>query len=115
MATLPDSIKQRIQARAGHGGGEWNGGGGNGAGQSGGRIRDFSPGAFARLWVKQGGDTLRPVRVQLGLSDGSFTEVSGDIKPGDEIIMGIIATDATPAPTTSPGAPGATPPNMRRF
>lgn len=41
------------------------------------------------IWVKQG-EVLIPQYVRLGLSDGSFTEVTGNIKEGDEIVIGVI-------------------------
>jgi HlyD family secretion protein len=39
----------------------------------------------------------RQVQVQVGASDGSNTEVSGDIREGDQVIVGA-ARAATPAP-----------------
>jgi HlyD family secretion protein len=43
----------------------------------------------SRLWVKDG-NYVRPVRVQIGPSDGSATEVSGgaDLKEGLEVVIG---------------------------
>jgi len=40
------------------------------------------------LWVKRGADIF-PVAVTKGLSDGTFTEISGDINEGDEIATGV--------------------------
>ncbi|HZV13363.1 MAG TPA: efflux RND transporter periplasmic adaptor subunit [Candidatus Kapabacteria bacterium] len=95
IANLPDSVKAKMQERrkqsggGGQGAGAAGGGFGGGSGQ-GSKGRDLAPGAFARLWVKEG-DSLKPVRVQIGLSDGSFTEVKGALQAGDDIVMGIIA------------------------
>jgi HlyD family secretion protein len=50
------------------------------------------------LWVKQG-DKIIPIRVKTGITDGSMTEVIGNITEGDEIITGIVSstTNKTPA------------------
>ncbi len=41
------------------------------------------------LWIHEKG-TIRPVTVSLGLNDGIVTEiVSGDLKEGDEVVLGI--------------------------
>ncbi len=40
------------------------------------------------LWILKGADVF-PVRVMKGISDGSYTEVNGDIKAGDEAATGI--------------------------
>jgi HlyD family secretion protein len=54
----------------------------------------------ARVWVDDGGQ-LRPVRITRGIDDGNNVEVlSGDLKPGDEVV-----TDRL-GPTNGPGAGG---------
>jgi HlyD family secretion protein len=40
------------------------------------------------LWVKNGQD-ISPVPVRKGLNDGTFTEVSGKLRQGDEAVTGI--------------------------
>jgi HlyD family secretion protein len=45
------------------------------------------------LWLKQG-DKIIPVRVKTGISDGSMTEITGNIREGDEIINGIVSSTA---------------------
>jgi HlyD family secretion protein len=45
------------------------------------------------LWVERGND-IYAVAVVKGLSDGIFTEVSGDLKVGDNIVTGINSTEA---------------------
>jgi HlyD family secretion protein len=51
-----------------------------------------------RVWILQDGKP-RPVRVTIGISDGSHTEiVSGDLKDGDAVITESSAPGATPAP-----------------
>jgi len=53
------------------------------------------PGKYKRglLWLKQG-EKIVPVRVKTGISDGSMTEVIGNIKEGDEIITGTVSSTA---------------------
>jgi HlyD family secretion protein len=55
------------------------------------------------IWVKQG-EVLIPQRVRLGLSDGSYTEVSGSINEGDEIVIGVVNQQGSSSATqtTSP-------------
>ena len=115
-ASLPDSVKAKIQSRMNRGGGDGTNGGNGGfgggqGGQQGGRGRDLTPGSYARVWIKEG-DSLKAVRVQIGLSDGSYTEVHGDLQPGAEVVMGVIASDAASAATQGNQQ---TPFQMRRF
>jgi HlyD family secretion protein len=58
------------------------------------------------VWVKKG-EMLIPYRVKLGLSDGSFTEITeGNIKEGDDVITGIVSQqNPTAAQQTSPFQP----------
>jgi len=59
----------------------------------------------ARLWVKDG-DFLRPVEVQIGATDGSSTEVSGDeVKEGMEVVMGEIRNEQVAESTKNPFGP----------
>jgi HlyD family secretion protein len=56
------------------------------------------------LWVRDG-DFVRPVKVRIGLSDGSVTEIlGGDIAEGDEVVVGEGHADAG-ANTNNPFAP----------
>ena len=57
-------------------------------------------GSTLYIWVKRI-DVLHPVLVTTGLFDGTFIEISGDIKEGDEVVAGIGATAAS---TTTPTA-----------
>lgn len=54
------------------------------------------------IWIKRENDVY-PVLVVKGLSDGIFTEVSGDIKEGDQIVTGINTTAAAAQVTQSGG------------
>ncbi|MEI6454893.1 MAG: efflux RND transporter periplasmic adaptor subunit [bacterium] len=42
---------------------------------------------FGLIWIKEG-ETLKPRRVIVGLTDGSYTEIKGKINEGDEVIIG---------------------------
>ncbi len=57
-----------------------------------------------RLWVKDG-NSVRPIEVQLGISDRSQTEISGDaVQEGMEVVVGEIRPEEE-AETTNPFAP----------
>ncbi|HEX7412618.1 MAG TPA: efflux RND transporter periplasmic adaptor subunit [Bacteroidia bacterium] len=45
-------------------------------------------GTVGYIWVKSGEDIF-PVKVTKGLNDGTFTEVSGDVKEGYEVAIGV--------------------------
>lgn len=51
--------------------------------------------------------TLEPVEIRTGISDGRFTQVlSGDLKPGDEVVVGIATSKVEgPPPMGGPGGP----------
>ena len=59
-----------------------------------------------RLWVKDG-KFVRPVDIQIGSSDGTQTEVSGDeVKEGMKVVTGELrSTDLADGDTTNPFAP----------
>ena len=63
------------------------------------------------IWVKHG-DLILPVRVKTGITDGSVTEVSGNIKEGDEVVTGIVTSDASKSTTQQQQNPFA--PQMPR-
>ena len=42
---------------------------------------------FGLIWIMEG-DKLKPRRVIIGLTDGSYTEVKGKINEGDEVVTG---------------------------
>ncbi len=50
--------------------------------------------AMAYVWVKKENDII-PVRVKKGLTDGVFTEVSGDLKKEDEVAIGLNKSQAS--------------------
>ena len=66
-------------------------------------------GGGTTVWVLRGA-TPEPVRVHVGLSDGTVTElVDGEVHEGDELVVEMIE----PAASGGPGAGGA--PNLRRL
>lgn len=84
----------------GRGGGGNNGGGQGGqagAGRGGGRGGGGGRNPRSVLWTQDPATmALKPVRVRLGLNDGTRTEVSGpDIKEGMEIIIGDLTASTT--------------------
>jgi len=58
----------------------------------------------------------KAVEIRPGITDGRFTQVvSGELKPGDTVIVGLVTAkaDASAAPGARPGGPGS--PATRRF
>jgi HlyD family secretion protein len=78
---------------AGAGGGDQSGGGRSGLGGS--RRQDSTI-----VWKLLPNKQLQPVQVMLGVTDFTFTElVSGDIKEGDDLLIGQSANKSTTAQT----------------
>jgi len=124
---LPDSIKKKrekwMQGRGGNqpnlGGGRPSGIGGSGnsggMGMTGGQGHEGRGGRAnsAMIWVKKG-DTLTPHRVRIGISDGSYTQITGKIAEGDEVVIGQVNKQQTTQTTKQqnpfapqmPGRPG---------
>ena len=65
--------------------------------------------------MSRGAAEPRPVEIRTGITDGRFTQVaSGELKPGDVIVVGLATTKAQSARgPTGPGGPGGGP--GRRF
>jgi HlyD family secretion protein len=79
--------------------------GAGGGGTGGGAGRGDGKGAPKRVYVLRNGVPV-PVQVELGLSDGSYTEVlKGDIADGDQVVIDAVAPGAPSAPAGG-GAPG---------
>ncbi|HEV7516513.1 MAG TPA: hypothetical protein VGR07_09460, partial [Thermoanaerobaculia bacterium] len=89
----------------GGGGGNWSGQGG--AGHGGGRRTSQT------VYVLTDTDTLKPVSIRTGLSDGRFTQVvSGDLQPGAKIVTGLATVKVQ---TPAGGGAGGRPPGLGRF
>ena len=60
-----------------------------------------------RLWVQaEGADYVRPISVQFGATDGSFTEVQGkELSEGMEVVVGEARNEQVQDATTNPFAP----------
>jgi HlyD family secretion protein len=70
---------------------------GMGRGEGGGRMRG------ARVWVKTANNLLKSIRLKPGLADGKCTELlEGDLKEGDEVVVGTTEAAPSTTPTTSP-------------
>ncbi len=112
MKQLPDSIKQKFQQRRNQNGG--NAGTGSGGGINSGtggnaQNRELTPGSYFRVWVIDG-KKIKPVRILLGLSDGTNTQVQGDLKEGDDVAVGTLTQSSSSTQQNNPLAGG-----QRRF
>jgi HlyD family secretion protein len=102
MNSLPDSVKAKIKERTAQGGSGQRGGGFmqrmfSGGGANGGARK------FAQLWYLDDKGQLNFTPVKLGISDGQYTEVITDkIKAGQQVINGILITDAETGTSSSP-------------
>jgi HlyD family secretion protein len=87
------------------------GGAGAGAGVSGGARGGFGMNR-SLVWILDQNKKLKPVPVRLGLNDGTSSEiVSGRLKEGDEVVVGVV-NDVARAPQTNPNPLGG---GGRRF
>jgi hypothetical protein len=58
---------------------------------------------------------VRPIEVQVGATDGSFTEVSGgEVKEGMEVVLGEIRTEQVAEVTKNPFGPPQIPRGAQR-
>jgi HlyD family secretion protein len=91
---------------SGSGSGERGSGSGSGERGSGGGKREQTT-DVRTVWVLDALDP-RPVRIRVGLSDGSLTEVvEGELKAGDPLVTEATGGEDAPKPTTGTPAPGA--------
>jgi HlyD family secretion protein len=66
------------------------------------------------VWVLSGVDP-RPVRIRIGLTDGTTTEITeGDLQPGDQLVTEVIGSDADKPPAAAPPGGGQPPGALRR-
>ena len=122
MASLPDSVREKMQRfqqggnRMGNQQGMKSGsqevrrpGDQEGTYPGGMRSEGMRPGGFNRmnagmLWVKEG-EKIAQRRVRVGLTDGSYTQVMGRVEEGEEVVIGIESSSAVSAQQSSPFAP----------
>lgn len=84
-------------------------GGRQGGGNSGARTREVSD--WRTLWVlRDGSPTPVPVRIRIGITDGTLTEVvEGELREGDQVVIdasGGKEGNARPGSGSGPGGPG---------
>jgi HlyD family secretion protein len=114
-----DPRAQRVAGAGGAGGaskagGSGGGTGGQGAGGGAGGARRFGP---QIIWKRLPNKELQPIMVRLGVTDYTFTELrgvvgSGELKQGDELIIGQSSSTSqsqSGAGARAPGTPGASP------
>lgn len=91
----------RQVGQTGGGGGAAGGSPGGGARPGGGRsVRPTT--IYEPLGPK---DQPKPVEIRTGITDGRFTQIlSGEVKPGDTVIVGLATAKANTAGTAPPGA-----------
>jgi hypothetical protein len=74
---------------------------------------------MALLWLSEGKDRVRPIRVRTGLTDGQETEIQdADLKEGMQVVAGVVQPNAQAG--SSPfqsnqqqqGRPGGGPPRL---
>lgn len=108
--SIPDSVRQRMQQRfqklRGQGGpGGFANAGNGGFGQAGGGMnyqdRDLNPGSYFMVWVLDG-KQLKAVRVRIGLSDGTSTQVEGNLEPGEQVVVGMLSSGSGSQAQTNP-------------
>jgi len=73
---LPDSLKHKYQAKEGEK-------------QERKKGREAKKGEQGRVWIKKG-ELVYPVNVVTGLTDGTMVEIAGNVKEGEEVLLGIV-------------------------
>jgi HlyD family secretion protein len=95
---LPDSTKEKFKDKkedSKKGDGEKKGR------RARGEIKD---GSIQSIWVKSG-EKVFPMKVITGLSDGTMIEVKGDLKEGDQVVVGVMAQAKEQSQQKSPFMP----------
>lgn len=102
--SVPDSVRQRMRERfqryhgqnggtseaSGRGGPSF--GGNQNFGQRGGmsyQDRNLTPGSHFLVWVLDG-KQIKPIHVTIGLTNGTETEVEGDLRAGEPAVVGML-------------------------
>jgi len=68
--------------------------------------------AETKVWVQASDTTVKPVAVKAGLTDGEFTAVKGELKPGDTVVVGVQLASASTQTSSNPFTP--TPPRRAK-
>jgi HlyD family secretion protein len=79
---------------------------GGGAGGAAGMLGATAPPPVRRqtIYLLEPGKKLKPVQVRTGISDGHFTQVvEGDVKPGDNVVVGLVTSKVESAPPPGSG------------
>jgi HlyD family secretion protein len=96
---LPDSLKNKFSMRMGQG----NRKGGFGSGSYGSNGQQSGPPTSGTLWYLDDQGKLNIMRVRLGITDGQSTEIISDkIKPGMQVINGILVSGESASTNSSP-------------
>jgi HlyD family secretion protein len=100
-ANTPAAIVQGGSGR--QGGNQSQGGSGSGGGQ--GSANRSSRGHMGIVWVRTIDNKLMPHRVKTGLSDGSSTQVEGNLKENDDVVIGMINSQSGTTTTQAQQSP----------
>lgn len=96
MQNMPDSMRSKRRSFA------MNNGGSNNRPAYLSASATPQEGSIKTIWIKRN-DRIVPVRVKLGITDGTHTAVTGNIKQGEEVVTGSsIVGGSGSAPTRSP-------------
>ncbi len=103
--SIPDSVRQKMRERfqklrkqnggnnPSFGGGPGSFGGNQGGGQPGSGMgyqdRELNPGSHFLVWVLDG-KQVKAIHVTIGLSNGTDTEVQGDLRAGEPVVVGML-------------------------
>ena len=102
------AMARQFGQTGGSAGGGGRPGGGGGGGRPGGGARPST--VYEPTGTK---GEPKPVQIRTGITDGRFTQIaSGEIKPGDTVIVGLATSKAN---TTGAALPGAAPGGRRGF
>jgi HlyD family secretion protein len=98
-----------MQTASGQGGSGGQGGtqsrGASGSGGGPGSANRSSRGHMGIVWVRSIDNKLMPHRVKTGLTDGSSTQVEGNLKENDEIVVGVVNNQSTATTTQTQQSP----------
>lgn len=62
------------------------------------------PGNIVKIWLKEGNE-IKQHAISVGLSDGSFVAADGEIKEGDEVVVGVIEQKQNTPQQSNPFGP----------